>query len=216
MTDPSGPPAPGLRERKRRATRLAIQRAALDLATRHGVDGVTVEAISAAADISPRTFFNYFPSKEQALLGDFPELSSLEAAQGFLDAGSEEDILTGLGRLFAGAWNAIGEDLATSQRRRLLLRAHPVLLARRMAYLHRFEDELTEVVSRRLAADDPALADDPVPRAERARLIALIGFATLRYAYGVWIETEGGTPLVSHIVDAFAKLNETLASTKGP
>lgn len=59
----------GIDRRKRRqaARRVEIRRAAVRLALEHGgPDAVTVEAISAAADISPRTFFNYFPAKDDA------------------------------------------------------------------------------------------------------------------------------------------------------
>lgn len=59
----------GLRERKRAATRQRIVRAAQLGSLEHGLDGVTVEAIARAADISPRSFFNYFPSKEAAIVG---------------------------------------------------------------------------------------------------------------------------------------------------
>ena len=64
---------PGRRERKKLATRQALQDAALRLVADRGLEQVTVEDISEAADVATRTFFNYFSSKEEALLGDAPE-----------------------------------------------------------------------------------------------------------------------------------------------
>ncbi|BCB77661.1 hypothetical protein Pflav_040710 [Phytohabitans flavus] len=68
MTATTNPPAPGLRERKKAATRQALHEAAVRLAAEHGVERVTVEAIADAANVSRRTFSNYFNGKEQALL----------------------------------------------------------------------------------------------------------------------------------------------------
>lgn len=58
-----------LRHRRREQTARDIQDAALSLVRQSGLDHVTTEAIAAAAGISPRTFFNYFPNKEAALVG---------------------------------------------------------------------------------------------------------------------------------------------------
>lgn len=75
--DPASPrrpsaaaPPTGLRERKKQKTKEAIQRAALRLFQKQGYDETTIEEIAAAVEISPSTFFNYFPTKEDVALYD--------------------------------------------------------------------------------------------------------------------------------------------------
>lgn len=58
----------GLRETKKAATRTALSRAAAEIALMEGPEAFTVAAIAAAAGVSPRTFHNYFPSREDALV----------------------------------------------------------------------------------------------------------------------------------------------------
>src|SRR5438045_3962862 len=87
--------AVGLRDRKKDDTRKAISRAALMLAVEHGPDGVTVDDIAAAADVSPRTVFNYFATKEYAILGLSPERAK-EMAQSVRERPADEAPLTAL------------------------------------------------------------------------------------------------------------------------
>lgn len=63
----------GLRERKKRQTREDLHRAALDLVEQKGLSAVTTDEIAARAGVSARTFFNYFPSKDGAVLGQSAE-----------------------------------------------------------------------------------------------------------------------------------------------
>jgi AcrR family transcriptional regulator len=58
----------GLRERKKQATRKALREAALRLALERGPDNVRVDDIAEAAGVSPRTYNNYFSSREQAIV----------------------------------------------------------------------------------------------------------------------------------------------------
>src|SRR5690625_3166248 len=70
----------GRREQKKLETRRAIRNAGLDLALENGLESLTVELIAHTAGVSPRTFFNYFASKEDALVTEAAEGASLLSA----------------------------------------------------------------------------------------------------------------------------------------
>src|SRR3954467_13283022 len=95
---------PGLRERKKAATRQSLHEAAVRLAIEHGAERVTVEAIADDAGVSRRTFSNYFGSKEEALMyGDFQRIQTLiEMVRERPAAESAWTALTGAAERFVG------------------------------------------------------------------------------------------------------------------
>lgn len=208
----------GLRERKRLATRQSIQVAVLSLIQSRGLERVTVEEISARADISPRTFFNYFPSKEAAAVGDPPELPPSAAIEKFVTGGWGLGLVSDLARLLSVAVDSTNGDIAMIAERRRILRQYPNLFAMRMMSMHRFEDELTVVMARRLAHDQGASTEavpidspaDPAcePYRDRARLVTLVAFGALRHAWANWASSDGTISIVARIEESFAGLAE--------
>lgn len=199
----------GLRERKRLVTRRAIQYAALSIAGERGLDAVTVDEIGRRADISPRTFFNYFPTKEAAIVGDGPEIPADADVDAFIAAGTDESIFVGISRLLIGATDRIAEDGELTTLRRALVKANPHLFALRMATMHRFEDQLRALVVERLTADGV------VPEAQvetRARLVTLVAMAAMRHAWTCWADAPGSTGLAERLDDSFRELEELFPS----
>lgn len=203
---------PGLRERKRLATRHAIQMAAIELAFERGVDGATVDEISRRADVSARTFFNYFPSKEAALIGELPVLPPRERLDEFVNAGPGSVLLDDLGALVAGATDELMSDSVLNRERIALLKRHAELFAMRMGAMREFEDELRVVVAERLVRDEPDIAADPDRVDSRSRLITLIAFGAIRHAWACWSERGAGVTLRERITESFAELHSLIAT----
>jgi len=189
---------PGLRERKRLATHRAIERAVLELIGERGLDGVTVEEISDRADVSPRTFFNYFPSKEAAAIGGELRLAEDDRLDAFL--ASDGPLLDDLARLLSSAIEDSGEQVELLQLRKDVLRQHPHLFARRMASMRSFEEQLAETVSRRLGDADPGSG-------ARARLVALVAMAAVRHGWVAWAESDGREALADTVRRSFDALH---------
>lgn len=203
----------GLRERKRLATRRAIEFAALDLVAERGLDKVTVDEISRVADISPRTFFNYFASKEAALVGDTPELPPEDLLVRFINAGRNASTFDGIGELVAVAWERAADDGDLLLRRRDVLKTYPHLFAMRITAMHSFEDQMREVVSRRLSLDDPELAKNADALLSKSRLVTLVAFAAMRHAWICWADNDGAANLSERLRSSFAELDQLLAPT---
>jgi AcrR family transcriptional regulator len=157
----------GLRDRKRIETRQRLERAALDLALRDGIELATIDAISDRADVSPRTFFNYFESKEDAILGlrDL-ELSDETVARHIADTDGA-DVLESTVRLLV---TVIGGTIADSEIRSsrvALVHRNPQLLSRHVSQMTRMAGELTSAVRAIIAHGDPVV-DPGAPSADAA------------------------------------------------
>src|SRR5690242_5600875 len=119
---------PGLRERKKAATRQALHDAAVRLAIEHGLERVTVEAIADDAGVSRRTFSNYFGGKEEALMyGDLQRVRKLIAGVRARPAGEPPwAALTAAAEEFYRELGALDPQRVAQTR---LVRNHPTLLA---------------------------------------------------------------------------------------
>ena len=142
----------GLRARKKADTRVAISRAALRLAIEHGPDAVTVDDIAAAADVSPRTVFNYFATKEEAMLG-FEPTRSLEVGQSVLDRPARELPLTTLRAVFVEIATGVPEVAEISRARVELVRQHPQLHPSYVAGYAALEHALVDAIAHRTGLD---------------------------------------------------------------
>jgi AcrR family transcriptional regulator len=208
----TSPDQPGLRERKRLATRHAIQSAALRVVREQGLEGATVDEIARVADVSPRTFFNYFPSKEDAILGDAPTLAGNPQLEWFVaDRGP---ILRGLARVVVEGSTRLLSDPELLAERRALGKRYPQLGVRRMANVHRFEEELADLVQRRLQSEHPQLSD--AEAADRARLVALTAFAFIRHAWFAWLDHPDASPGLSELVERAFELGTELIASSPP
>ncbi|MEU4804258.1 TetR family transcriptional regulator [Actinosynnema sp. NPDC023587] len=197
----------GLRDRKKRQTRLALSRAAVTLAHEHGYDHVTVEDISAAAGVSPRTFFNYFAGKEDAIVAPDPEAAA-RMRRRVLDQPAE---LGPGAALKAALGDEIAEGLADEGEMWLLrmrvVQQHPVLLAKVFASGEQAERELADAVAERAGQS----ATDLYPKL----LVAAAG-AACRVAFARWSDQEDGRPLEILLGEALDLLYAGLATPTGP
>lgn len=147
----TAPRRPGLRERKKAKTRRAIQDHALRLFRTQGYSATTVEQIADAAEVSPSTFFRYFPTKEDVVLYDAldpllidayrrqpPELGPLEAMRGAMHE----------------VWDGLSPNEIEGQLERgRLVMAEPALQQRYLVDILRTASMMSEMLAQRLGRD---------------------------------------------------------------
>src|SRR5467141_3764529 len=102
--------SPGLRERKKQKTRETIIKVALELFAERGYEQTTIAEIADAAEVSPRTIFAYFPSKEDILFCDTPEIQE-RLAQALRERPEGATALDALRDFIAGSLSPDGNEV---------------------------------------------------------------------------------------------------------
>lgn len=149
----------GLRERKRAQTRHRLEEAAVGLALRDGLDKVTIDAISERADVSPRTFFNYFDSKEDAILGVRPPDVTDEVLSAHLVRYDGADLIESLVGLLVTVMGPMIADSAFRETRMQVVRQNPHLLDGLMTRMAGITEQLTAAVRQLAQQHGPSGAE---------------------------------------------------------
>lgn len=185
----------GLRERKKAETRQAVHEAALRLTAEHGLEHVTVEAIADAANISRRTFSNYFASKEDALLyGDEQRIRLLVERIRTRPAG--EPAWRALHGAVQDFYHEVGDPEREWAIRARLAKRHPTLLARQLANHANLERELAQAIAER---------GDCGP-ATRPRVMAAAFLVAMRIATHMWTDEHESRPLGEIMDDVLSEM----------
>jgi AcrR family transcriptional regulator len=191
--------APGLRERKRQRTREAIIDAALRLFDERGFESTTIADIAAEADIAPRTFFAYFPSKEDVVFDEFDV--TFAALKGrLLDRREGETAIDAMRAWLAGFLESHAHEDDRSRCRRRVVAGTTALQAHERALMGRFEEVLGEAVAADLGEEPGSL---------RPRMVAAAAVAALT-ALDSERDDGRGEGLKSH-ADPMATIDEALA-----
>ncbi|MFE2729410.1 TetR family transcriptional regulator [Kitasatospora sp. NPDC059327] len=185
----SAPSQTGRRQRKKQNTRDELAREALRLFILQGYDNTTVDQIAEEVDVSQRTFFRYFASKEEVALSpitaiDKAFLAALEARPGNENPlhAMRGSFRTVLEQVHSGELDGVDPALHMSMMQ--LIERTPGLLAQHLRRTEDMEDQLVEVISRREGLDPET---DPRPRV----LVATFG-AIGRVATRIWFRKAEG------------------------
>ncbi|MGZ0150498.1 TetR family transcriptional regulator [Kribbella sp. WER1] len=194
----------GLRERKKLQTRAALADAALRLALEKGPEHVTVEEIAEAADVSVRTFFNYFPHKEDAILGRNPE-HLVRALERMRTAPPDESPLTTMWYVIHDVLRELESDGELTRRGELIM-SSPSLLYLLMLSSIDDERQLTAALGERMG--DPAGAIRPA-------LIVSTAGAACRVVMELH-KTAPDRPVAELLDEAFQLLAQGIDDAFGP
>ncbi|MFB9903122.1 TetR/AcrR family transcriptional regulator [Allokutzneria oryzae] len=198
----------GLRARKKLETHRALAAAALRLVAERGLDNVTAEDISAEAGVSPRTFFNYFACKEDAILVPFPDAEerSERAVRRLLAAPAELSPLEAIMAMVAEEMATFDDDREEWLTRFAVVDKHPSLLSRIVSAQLTSDQTMIDAIAERLGLDGdrdlyPALLFSVVSGAVKA---------TVR----TWHHNGGRQPIAELLRTAFDAIAEGLPAPR--
>ena len=186
---------PPLRERRR----AVVEHLALDLAVAHGYDAVTVEMICEKALIAPSTFFNYFGSKETAVLGPVPR--PLDDARLSAYADGTGDGLAELMSMLVADWPQAPEGRAMLLQRLDVIERTPSLSA---AHHGRLEAASAQV---ELAANARLQREGVPDAAGRARMTVALSHALMHWMIGR-LRAEPAVPFDDLVAQAVRTLRD--------
>lgn len=182
---------PGLRERARRAVNREIADAAMALFATQGFDATTVDQIAEAAGISRRSFFRYFATKEDVVLGDLVERGRrIQAALAARPAG--EAPWDAIRAALLVVREADGDDDAALLATARMLHDTPSLRARHLEKQIAWQELLVPELARRLRASDPL---DAASADHRAAAVIASALACLDIATATWVRHDGNADL---------------------
>jgi AcrR family transcriptional regulator len=193
---------PGLRQRKKARTRAALREHALRLIREQGYDATTVEQIAEAADVSPSTFFRYFPTKEDVVLQDELDVLAIDA---FEAQPADVPELAAIRAAMKQAFAALGEDeLVRIRETTELILTVPELRARAIDEFARTIGVIAEAVARR-SGRDPS---DFAVRNFAGAIVGVVMAATTPWQD--WAAEKHGADMVDRIDAALAHLEAGL------
>ncbi|EFL03787.1 MULTISPECIES: TetR/AcrR family transcriptional regulator [Streptomyces] len=217
-------PGGGLRQRKKRATRAALAEAAIRLAAEHGAENVTVEAISEAAGVSPRTFFNYFASHDDAFVV-IDEGVSERIHEAVRAAPAELSPLEAVRSAFVGELTGFEERQELLNLQFEVFQRSPHLIVRGLNAYSSDERELARAVATWLERTSPGTAPAPAPTPPSppegaadpgewagadiplfARLLAAVAHTAVRVTFEHWCARPADTDLAETFAEVFTHL----------
>src|SRR5437899_1150762 len=188
----------GLRSRKQARTRRDLEAAALALFEANGYEDTTVEQIAAAVEVSPRTFFRYFRSKDDVLFG-YEEDQLAELRRIIRDCPTAATDLSALEEVLLTFANYLAEEHQPLLTRATIVAQHSRLRERSLRVQRSWELTLADELARQAGMDSPDLG---------LLVLAASSMGALNVAVRVW-QSSGGQGSLVHVAKRALELAMT-------